>query len=102
MSTKNAQLSASEMSLEREQVFNTFRQWGYVDANLYPFGGPIAGGFPDLRQAGEWVEEARKAYCGSVGAEFMHLPQRDRREWIQERMENPPPQKVDRAWLTQR
>ncbi|HYL94016.1 MAG TPA: thiamine pyrophosphate-dependent enzyme, partial [Alphaproteobacteria bacterium] len=100
--TQSAELSAIQQSLERERVFNTFRQWGYLDANLYPFGGPIAGGFPELRQTGEWVDDARRAYCGSVGAEFMHLPQQERRLWIQERMENPQPQKVDRNWLTKR
>src|ERR1051326_1175740 len=32
----------------------------------------------------------------------MHLPQRDRREWIQNRMEHPAPQQVDRRWLAER
>src|SRR5437899_598267 len=32
----------------------------------------------------------------------MHLPQRDRREWIQNRMENPAAQPVDRRWLAER
>jgi 2-oxoglutarate dehydrogenase E1 component len=102
MSTKSAQLSTSEASLEREQVFDTFRRWGYLDASLNPFGGPIAGGYPDVRIEGEGAEEARRIYCGTIGAEFMHLPQRDRRSWIQEQMENPRPQQVDRRWLAER
>ena len=32
----------------------------------------------------------------------MHLPQRDRREWVQNRMENPGAQQVDRRWLAER
>ena len=32
----------------------------------------------------------------------MHLPQQDRREWIQEQMEHAPAQKVDRRWLAER
>src|SRR5580765_3424320 len=102
MSTKSAQLSTSEASLEREQVFDTFRRWGYLDASLNPFGGPIAGGYPDVRIEGEGAEEARRIYCGTIGAEFMHLPQSDRRSWIQEQMENPRPQQVDRRWLAER
>jgi 2-oxoglutarate dehydrogenase E1 component len=101
MSTKSAQLS-SETSQEREQVFDTFRRWGYLDANLNPFGGPIAGGYPEVRIQGEGADEARRIYCGSIGVEFMHLPQRDRREWIQNRMEGSTPQPVDRRWLAER
>ena len=54
MTTQSAELQSSELqALERERVFDAFRRWGYLDANLYPFGGPIAGGFPDLRLPGE-------------------------------------------------
>ncbi|HEY1936840.1 MAG TPA: 2-oxoglutarate dehydrogenase E1 component [Candidatus Angelobacter sp.] len=102
MSSKSAQLSTSEVSLGREGVFDTFRRWGYLDANLNPFGGPIGGGYPDLRTQGGYAEEARRIYCGTIGAEFMHLPQRDRREWIQNQMEHPAPQQVDRRWLAER
>jgi len=73
-----------------------------MDANLHPFGGPLAGGYPEIRIPGDTADEARRIYCGTIGAEFMHLPQSDRREWIQEKMENAPAQKVDRRWLTER
>ncbi|HVG92232.1 MAG TPA: thiamine pyrophosphate-dependent enzyme, partial [Alphaproteobacteria bacterium] len=96
----SAQLT--EVSLEREQTFEVFRRWGYLDANLNPFGGPIGGGYSELPSEGEGAEEARQIYCGTIGAEFVHLPQRDRREWIQQRMENPGPQQVDRRWLAER
>jgi 2-oxoglutarate dehydrogenase E1 component len=102
MSSKSAQLSTSEISLGREQVFDAFRRSGYLDANLNPFGGPIGGGYSDLPSDDEGAEEARRVYCGTIGAEFMHLPQRDRREWIQNRMENPGPQQLDRRWLAER
>src|SRR5690242_10744792 len=101
MSSKSAPLT-SEVSLEREQVFDTYRRWGYLDANLNPFGGPIAGGYPEVRTQGEGAEEARRIYCGSIGFEFMHLPQRERREWLQNKVENAPPQPVDRRWLAER
>src|SRR6266853_4529744 len=104
--SKSAQLSTSEISLGseqvREQVFDAFRRWGYLDANLNPFGGPVGGGYSDLPSDGEGVKEARRIYCCTIGAEFMHLPQRDHREWVQNRMENPSPQQVDRRWLAER
>jgi len=103
MSTQSAELQSSELqALERERVFDAFRRWGYLDANLYPFGGPIAGGFPDLRLPGEDAAEARRIYCGTIGAEFMHLPQQDRREWIQKQMERAQQPAIDRTWLAER
>ncbi|HZD93367.1 MAG TPA: hypothetical protein VE133_03880, partial [Candidatus Sulfotelmatobacter sp.] len=83
MSTKSAQL-ATENSLEREQIFDAFRRWGYLDASLNPFGGPIAGGYSDLPRQGEDADEARRIYCGTIGAEFMQIPQADRRAWMQD------------------
>ena len=101
--TPSAELQTSELqSLERERVFDLFRRWGYMDAELYPFGGPIAGGFPEIRIKGTTADEARRIYCGSIGAEFMHLPQSERRDWIQDRLENGETQSIDRHWLTER
>jgi 2-oxoglutarate dehydrogenase E1 component len=103
MSTQSAELQATESQiLEHARVWDAFRRWGYLDANLHPFGGPIADGFPELRITGEIAEQARRIYCGSIGAEFMHILQRDRREWLQERIENPGALPVDRRWLSER
>jgi 2-oxoglutarate dehydrogenase E1 component len=102
MSIHSPELQSSEL-LEQERVFDAFRRWGYLDANLNPFGGPIARGYREIRElSGDAASEARRIYCGSIGAEFMHLPQADRREWIQEQMEHAPAQRVDRPWLTER
>ncbi len=102
MSTSAELTRTEQQSLDRERLFNAFRRWGYLNANLNPFGGPVGGGYPDLPIQGEGIEDARKAYCGTIGAEFMHLPQRDRREWIQAHMEKPEKQQVDRRWLADR
>jgi 2-oxoglutarate dehydrogenase E1 component len=105
MSLQSAELQVTELqSLERERVFDAFRRWGYLDANLHPFGGPIAGGYPEIRVFDQepTAAEARRIYCGSIGAEFMHLPQKERRAWIQQQMENPGPRHVDRRWLAER
>jgi 2-oxoglutarate dehydrogenase E1 component len=61
---------------ERERVFDAFRRWGYLEATLDPLGmfGPLK--HPDLDAlTGEAAEEARGIYCGTIGADFMHLPQ---------------------------
>src|SRR5216684_7483546 len=102
MSTSAELTRIEQQSLERERLLDAFRRWGYLNANLNPFGGPVGDGYPDLPTQGEGIAELKKAYCGSIGAEFMHLPQKDRREWIQQQMENPEPRRVDRRWLAER
>jgi 2-oxoglutarate dehydrogenase E1 component len=106
MSIQSAELQLSAVDTpQRERIMDAFRRWGYLDANLDPFGGPIAGGFPELRIQGEAAEEARRIYCGSIGAEFMHLPHQDRRDWVQQQMESAQQENaasVDRRWLAKR
>jgi 2-oxoglutarate dehydrogenase E1 component len=77
-------------SEERERVFDAFRRWGYLEANLDPLGlfEPLKS--PDLEAfTSETAEEARRIYCGTIGADFMHLPEPERRRWIIERLEAP-------------
>lgn len=75
---------------EREQVFEVFRRWGYLEADLDPLGFFHPPAQPELQIDGEFAREARRVYCGTVGVEFMHIPEPERRRWIQERMEAPP------------
>ena len=79
----------------QERVWDAFRRWGYLQANLDPLGDlkPVA--MPELDVNGAAAEEARRVYCGSIGAEFMHIPNREQRLWVQERMESEAPP-VDR------
>src|SRR5690242_17759178 len=73
---------------ERERIFDAFRRLGYNEANLDPLGffGPFPQ--PDLEGlSGHVAEEARRIYCGPIGADFMLLPQPERRRWIAERIE---------------
>jgi len=76
---------------ERERVFDAFRRWGYLEADLDPLGflRPIP--HSDLPTDGEFAQEARRVYCGTVGVEFMHITDPARRRWIQERVEGPQP-----------
>ena len=85
-----AQLSSASL---RELVFNAYRRWGYLGAQLDPLGQELAAlPLPEDLPAGaakEDIAEARKIYSGTVGAEFMHIPDRDRRDWIAARLEAP-------------
>jgi 2-oxoglutarate dehydrogenase E1 component len=75
----------------REQIFDAFRRWGYLEANLDPLGHMQPRPHPELEVAGPDAEEARRIYCGPIGAEFMHIPDPARRRWVQDRMEAPVP-----------
>ena len=76
---------------ERERVFTLFRQYGYLQSELNPLGLLPPQPHPDLQIDNEWAREARRFYCGSVGVEFMHIADPERRRWIQERIEAEPP-----------
>ncbi len=73
---------------DRQPIFDAFRRWGYLEATLDPLGlfEPVK--HPDLDAlTGEAAAEARGIYCNTVGADFMHLPEPERRRWIAERLE---------------
>jgi 2-oxoglutarate dehydrogenase E1 component len=72
---------------EREHVFALFRQFGYLEAELNPLGLLPPQPHPELAIDNEWAREARRIYCGSVGVEFMHITDPERRRWIQDRLE---------------
>ncbi len=74
---------------ERERVFDAYRRWGYLEADLDPLGFIRSVPHSDLPADGEFAQEARRVYCGTVGAEFMHITDPARRRWIQERLEGP-------------
>jgi 2-oxoglutarate dehydrogenase E1 component len=89
-STRNTSKSAAPAIIEnyeRERVFKLFRQFGYLEAELNPLGLLPPQPHPDLEIDNEWAREARRIYCGSVGVEFMHIVDPERRRWIQNRME---------------
>jgi 2-oxoglutarate dehydrogenase E1 component len=71
----------------KEQTWDAFRRWGYLQANLDPLGGLERVALPELDLAGPDADAARHFYCGTIGAEFMHIPDRERRQWIAERLE---------------
>jgi len=77
---------------ERERVFDAFRHWGYLEADLDPLGFLHPVPHPELQVEGESAQEARSVYCSTVGVEFMHIPDPARRRWIQDRLEGAQPE----------
>src|ERR1700722_3269216 len=89
-------------SEKQERVLDAFRRWGYLQANLDPLGhfAPLA--HPELDISGEVASAARRVYSGSIGVEFMHIPDLERRQWIQERMETERQETIDRSRILDR
>jgi len=75
---------------ERERVFDAFRHWGYLEADLDPLGFLRPQPIPELQIEDEFAREARNFYCGTIGVEFMHITDGERRRWIQQRIEAEP------------
>jgi len=87
-----------------QQVLDAFRRWGFLEADLDPLGLARPVSRPELALNAEDFEGAEKGrafYCGKIGIEFMHIPDPDRRRWIQERMEGELP-KIDHDEVFQR
>jgi 2-oxoglutarate dehydrogenase E1 component len=82
------QQSAPDPNPSREATFDIFRRWGYLQASLDPLGQYLPPEpFPTPAPDGPDAQEARRYYCGPIGAEFMHIPSPEKRAWIQERLE---------------
>jgi 2-oxoglutarate dehydrogenase E1 component len=74
------------------EVFAAFRRWGYLQARLDPLARLPPLPHPELDAAtGPAAERARRLYCGAIGIETEHIPQRERRLWLAEAMEAPEP-----------
>jgi len=74
---------------ERERVFATYRQWGYLEGDLDPLGFLRPRYTPELEREGEYAREARSIYCSTIGVEINHIYSPVRRNWIYEHMESP-------------
>jgi 2-oxoglutarate dehydrogenase E1 component len=79
----------TQTAISREATFDFFRRWGYLQASLDPLGQfyppePFPTAAPETADA----DEARRYYCGSIGAEFMHIASPERRAWIQQQLES--------------
>jgi len=98
--------------LQVHRLINAYRTHGHLQSHLDPIGEPPPAdplldisafglGENDLKESFEvgyykeggqmklstLIERLRTTYCGHVGVEYMHIQDRDAREWLQERME---------------
>jgi 2-oxoglutarate dehydrogenase E1 component len=87
------------MSDLKNDTADAFRRWGYLDANLDTLGRLLPIHHPDLDRSGDDADRLRGLYCGSIGVEFMHMPDPERCRWIAGRMESPAPEPDHRAIL---
>jgi 2-oxoglutarate dehydrogenase E1 component len=105
MATKAETLSAPPAGVqqEREQIFDIFRRWGYLQASLDPLGQYLPPEpFPiPTTPEGDIAAEARGYYCGNFAIEFMHIPNLEQRQWLQEQIERPAPKPDQAHVLTQ-
>lgn len=88
----NSATSADPAQAAREATFDVFRRWGFLQAQLDPLGQflppePFPTPIGEDAASVQAAEEARRFYCGSIGAEFMHIASPEKRAWIQQRLE---------------
>jgi 2-oxoglutarate dehydrogenase E1 component len=87
--TREQAVAESALSLEaQERIWDSFRRWGYLQASLDPLGELEPVSMQELEASGPEADAARRVYCGTIGTEFMHIPDRERRLWVQQRMES--------------
>ncbi len=87
----------------REAVFEVFRRWGYLQTTLDPLGQylpkePFPVALPEGEE--EAAGDARGYYCGTIGVEFMHIANAEKREWLQAQMEQKAPAVDQKRVLT--
>jgi 2-oxoglutarate dehydrogenase E1 component len=87
---------------ERDLTFDVFRRWGYLEADLDPLGFLRPAPLPELSIDGKAAAQARSIYCGTIGVEFMHIPDPEKRRWVQQRMESDEVEEIDRDWVLER
>jgi len=91
----------NKLSAEQERVLDGYRRWGYLAAELDPLGFLQPELHPELETEGPAAAEARRVYCGTIGAEFMHIADPVRRRWLAERLEGAAPA-VDQRFMLER
>src|SRR5580700_679817 len=93
---------SSQDAAQLQWIVDKFRRWGYLAATLDPLGFFSPPPHPELEDPGELDSEARRIYCQTIGADFMHVADSERRKWIIQRMETPSGAKPDRERILER
>lgn len=69
----------TEADLDREYFIGSWSMAGFLSEDR------------PIRTLRETLTRLREAYCGKIGYEYMHIPDRDRCNWLRERIETPDP-----------
>lgn len=76
----------------------TIEHYGWTEADLKREMRLGPGLLPNFVKAGvtkltigEVIEACKSIYCGSVGLQYVHIPDREKCDWLRERMETPNP-----------
>lgn len=105
MATKTKKTLDTEINYERRAVtLDVFRRWGYLQATLDPLGQYLAPEpFPQTLPEGEddAAAEARKYWCGTIGVEYMHIANAEKRAWLEAQMEREAPPVDQKRVLTE-
>lgn len=67
----------TDADLDREFFLGTWNMAGFLSENR------------PIRTLREILTRLRETYCGNIGFEYMHIPDRDRCNWLRERIETP-------------
>src|SRR6185436_4864707 len=94
-------LQNAPLAAEEDAVLDAYRRWGYFEAALDPLGVLTPIRHPELRLGSESAARARRLYCGTIGAEFMHMPAAENRYWVAVRLEQDAPE-PDRTRILKR
>jgi 2-oxoglutarate dehydrogenase E1 component len=80
----------SRPATSEDATLDTFRRWGYLQADVDPLERLEPAPHPELDafpRDDEAAARGRRAYCGPIGLEFMHIPDPERRRFLAELME---------------
>jgi 2-oxoglutarate dehydrogenase E1 component len=72
---------------QREHAFLALSEFGYTERDLDHE--VTCGVYKGLQHGTvrEFLDHLRRTYCGTIGVEYMDIPDQEVREWLQERME---------------
>ncbi|QHN05568.1 2-oxoglutarate dehydrogenase E1 component [Granulicella sp. WH15] len=99
---KTVVVAESAGSGRRQETFDVFRRWGYLQSTLDPLGQFLPGeAFPVAVPDGPDAVEARGYYCGTIGVEYMHIASPEKRQWLEQQMERKAPATDQKHVLTQ-
>ena len=105
MATKTKKALDTEVNYDRRAAtLDVFRRWGYLQATLDPLGQYLAPEpFPQTLPEGEEdaAAEARKYWCGSIGVEYMHIANAEKRAWLEAQIEREAPPVDQKRVLTE-